>query len=76
MMVNIMVQIRMVILSQQKKMSQMDLEKYVGYRSKGRYISSIERGLSTIPLLRAKRFMEVLEISPEDMVAALGGVLR
>ena len=57
-------------LSHPKTYSQTELSTLLGYKN-GQFISNVERGLCSIPLKNLKRLCEVLDISQDDLKAAL-----
>jgi transcriptional regulator with XRE-family HTH domain len=57
-------------LAHNKKYSQSDLSKLLGYKN-GQFISNVERGLCSIPLKMLTRLSTVLEISKEDIKLAV-----
>lgn len=53
-----------------KNYSQSDLSLLLGYKN-GQFISNVERGLCNVPLKMMKKISEVLDISGEEIKAAI-----
>lgn len=53
-----------------KNYSQSDLSLLLGYKN-GQFISNVERGLCNVPLKMMKRISEVLDISADELKAAI-----
>ena len=57
-------------LSHPERYSQTQLSKALGYKN-GQFISNLERGLCSIPLKAMVNFLQVLEISENELKSAI-----
>ncbi len=67
---NIALLIRTKRMNHTKGYSQSELSHLLGYKN-GQFISNVERALCSIPLKMLKRVSEVLDITPEELRAAI-----
>ncbi len=57
-------------LNHPKAYSQSELSQLLGYKN-GQFISNVERALCSVPLKMLRKVSEVLNISPEEIKAAI-----
>jgi transcriptional regulator with XRE-family HTH domain len=67
---NIAALIRAKRINHPKSYSQSDLSLLLGYKN-GQFISNVERGLCNVPLKMMKKISEVLDISGDEIKAAI-----